>query len=560
MYNFSKTLMNKFKSLLLLACFNSIISYGQWNISPTINTPVSIASKGQGDIHAAIDGNGGAILAWDDNRSSATNASDIYAQRMDKNGKAKWAANGTAICTNAGNQKSVNIIDAGNGSAIITWEDERSGNLDIYAQKIDSNGATLWAANGVAITTKLTAQKNPKIINDNAGGAIIVWEDSVNFYYDIYAQRINNSGTVQWTANGIIVCNASNFQINAKLDIDGAGGAIIAWQDKRNNNDYDIYVQHLDASGSALWKSNGVAICTSINTQSNPRIEPDGSKGAVIAWVDKRNGADYDVYAQQINSSGKIGWTANGVVICNASGNQSAIDLKYLGTTAAIVSWKDYRNNSYQIYSQMIDLQGKTLLTANGVLLSHGIQAINPNAISAGQGAAIIVWQDSTSAGWDIKSQKISKTGSIKNINTETTVCNAADDQINATNASDGQGGAIFVWEDHRNATDYDVYTHHLDSSGLSNAPAYIKFPQIYKTFCYPNPIINGHTSLTVISKNNPNQVVKIYNTLGSLLLIEKTDSEGKCMVNVSGLDNGIYYFKIESIDNSTAGNFLIEK
>lgn len=544
---------------VLLICLSPLFLFSQWNLNTTVNTSVASATKDQTNIHMVTDANGGTIIAWDDKRNNATSASDIYAQRLDKFGNAKWTANGVAICTFDSTQKNVTIIDLGDGSAIMAWEDGRAGNMDIYAQKIDSSGTILWTIDGVALTTKITTQRNPKIISDNAGGAIIVWNDSANLSYDIYAQRINSSGIVQWTTNGVGVCTAADLQINPKIDIDGAGGAIITWQDKRNGNDYDIYTQHINASGTALWASNGVIICNSTNTQSNPRIEPDGTKGAIISWVDKRNGLDYNIYAQRIDSTGTIKWANNGIVVCNAVGNQSAVDMKYLGTNGVIISWKDFRNNTYQIYSQLVNLAGAVQLTANGILLSNSIKAINPNAIASGQGTGIIVWQDSSAAGWDIKSQKLSSTGIIQwNVGGKV-ICDAVDDQINASNVSDGNGGAIFAWEDFRNGNDFDIFAHHLTdtvvSTGLTN------FKKL-KTKCFPNPVTESNSIINLVSENNLEQIVHIYNTTGQLIISKSTNNKGICLIDAYQLDNGFYFFKIESEHNSSieVGSFIVTK
>ncbi len=54
-------------------------------------------------------------------------------------------------------------------------------------------------------------QWNPKIVSDGANGAIITWEDLRNgMKSDIYAQRIDASGAVQWTVDGIAISTASD--------------------------------------------------------------------------------------------------------------------------------------------------------------------------------------------------------------------------------------------------------------------------------------------------------------------------------------------------------------
>src|SRR5262249_7976869 len=101
-------------------------------------------------------------------------------------------------------------ISDGAGGAIFAWEDESGISLpgDIYVQRINASGVVQWTANGVALTLDLDDQLQPHMVSDGAGGAIVVWQDGRNFDvsgYDLYAQRVNASGTPLWTANGVPV-------------------------------------------------------------------------------------------------------------------------------------------------------------------------------------------------------------------------------------------------------------------------------------------------------------------------------------------------------------------
>ena len=50
---------------------------------------------------------------------------------------------GIAICTAADIQFGISIIPDGGAGAIVAWQDRRSGNYDIYAQRVTSGGAIL---------------------------------------------------------------------------------------------------------------------------------------------------------------------------------------------------------------------------------------------------------------------------------------------------------------------------------------------------------------------------------------------------------------------------------
>jgi NAD(P)-dependent dehydrogenase (short-subunit alcohol dehydrogenase family) len=118
---------------------------------------------------------------------------------------------------------------------------------------------------------------------DGAGGAIVTWNDArVGISTsDIYAQRLNSFGAVQWALNGVALCTASNDQYTKAVVSDGAGGVIAAWWDLRSGG-RDIYARRIDASGTPLWTADGVALCTAADEQSLPAIATDGAGGAIV--------------------------------------------------------------------------------------------------------------------------------------------------------------------------------------------------------------------------------------------------------------------------------------
>ncbi len=549
------------KTLFIILSLVTSVALAQWNTNSSINTPVCIATKSQNNSHAVPDTKGGAIIAWDDNRNSVTGSTDIYAQRIKNNGFGKWTTNGIAVCSNTLTQKSVAITGSGiDGSAIVVWEDKRAGNNDIYAQKIDSSGNVLWTLDGVAVCNKTTSQKNPKLISDNAGGAIIVWEDSVNFYWDVYAQRISSSGALLWATTGVAVCAAPNTQVNPKIDVDDMGGAVITWQDKRNSTDYDIYAQRLNPAGIIQWAANGVVVCNSIGVQNNPRIEPDGSNGALISWIDKRVGTDYDIYAQRISASGTAMWASNGVAVCSAANNQTAQDMKYLGSNGVVIAWKDDRSGKFDIYAQQLNLSGVAQLATNGILLSNpsSIKSLNPNTISDGLGGSIVAWQDSTAIGFDIYSQKLNAAGSAQWTTGGVAISTASDDQVNPTQVTDGNGGAIYAWEDRRNTIDYEIYAHHIYAVGNANAVKEIKADQLLATI-YPNPASPNSIIELTNNTQHSNWEIIVFDVYGKQMKRQVLHADEAYQLNADELSSGIYFYTIELTDKSdiTRGKFI---
>jgi hypothetical protein len=370
------------------------------------------ASYAQEDPAIASDGAGGAIVTWEDYRASNYN---IYAQRVNSSGGVQWTANGAALCTATGNQAFPQIISDGAGSYIVTWLDYRNGaSCDIYAQKVNASGVAQWTANGVPLCTATGNQASQQIISDGAGGAIVTWLDLRSGNGDIYAQRVNASGTVQWTADGVALCTATEDQDRPQIASNGAGGAFVTWEDDRGGTLGDIYAQAIGASGVVQWTVNGIAICAAVYNQIYPTIVSDGAGGAIVAWQDGRGGSDWDIYAQKVNASGTVQWTDNGVALCAATGNQGDAAIVSDGAIGAIVTWYDDRSGSIDIFAQRVSVAGVVQWTANGVALCAATgNQYSPAVVFAGAGGTIAAWTDERSGAGDIYVQSINAYGMI---------------------------------------------------------------------------------------------------------------------------------------------------
>src|SRR5688572_26445503 len=113
-------------------------SQAQWRVD---GAPICTADRDQSIPAIIPDGQGGAILTWQDYRGWPTTYHGLYAQRMDAGGVPKWSANGVALCTAPSDQLSPSIASDGAGGAIVTWVDDRHSSLtdfDIYAQRVDA--------------------------------------------------------------------------------------------------------------------------------------------------------------------------------------------------------------------------------------------------------------------------------------------------------------------------------------------------------------------------------------------------------------------------------------
>lgn len=293
----------------------------------------------------------------------------------------------TPVCKATGTQNQFSVIPDLNGGAYISWSDGRTtGNINLYALRVKNDGlpSTGWTADGTLICDATGTQSNSVIVPDLAGGVYIAWEDFRAGNTDVYAQRVTAAGTIVWDANGMVVANPTGNQQGPQASPVN-DGVIITWTDARlSTSNRDIFAQKLtNTTGAAAWAENGVVICDAPANQPSAttnglRIVPDNANGAIIVWNDLRNTATSgnDLYAQRINNSGTVQWTANGIVISSATGNQGP-DIGVIPITAsngAYIVWQDSRSGTTngEIYGAVVTGTGNLTSSVRDRILLEG--------------------------------------------------------------------------------------------------------------------------------------------------------------------------------------------
>jgi hypothetical protein len=536
-------------SVLVLVLLPSACVLASWQVN---GNPISLATGNQSSPQITSDGAGGAIITWADNRSGNY---DIYAQRVNASGVVQWAANGVAICSATGDQYFPAIVSDGAGGAIVTWEDY---GLYVHAQRVDASGAVQWSDGGVVLSTATGYVQNSRGIFDGAGGAIVTWQGFNGSDLDVYAQRVDASGAVQWTTDGVAICTATGDQEHPAITSDGAGGAIVTWDDGRGNQ--DIYAQRVIASGAVEWTADGVALCAASGPQQYPAITSDDAGGAIVSWMDGRDVGTWDIYAQRVDASGAVQWIGNGMALCTAAGNQGSALITSDGVGGAIVAWSDGRSGdpvNYDIYAQYVNASGAVQWTADGVALctAAGDQEL-PAIVSDAAGGAIVAWSDGRSddpVNYDVYAQRVNPSGAIQWTANGAPVCTATGDQLLPAIISDGAGGPIGAWEDRRSGS-FDIYAGLVQGVSVTDAP-YAGVAVGVLSQNYPNPF--NPATLIKFSVRAPGDVkLRICDVEGRALrtLVDGWRGPGEYRVMWDGkrddgtaVASGIYFYRLET-------------
>src|SRR5262245_51368299 len=220
---------------------------------------------------------------------------------------ARGDANGNAVCTAAGDQLTPVVASDGAGGCIVAWQDLRptapAGGV-CFAQRVNAGAFSQWTPNGVQLSTAGDfSNPTPAIASDAAGGAFVAYGGDNS---TPRVQWVNAAGVPQWGSDGVQLTNTP-FTRDAAIvrDVNGAGGVIVVWrQDNGTNGVPDIYAQKVNSAGTIQWAPTGAAVTTtSMNSESLPALISDGAGGAIITFL-STNGCR----VQRLNSSGVTQW------------------------------------------------------------------------------------------------------------------------------------------------------------------------------------------------------------------------------------------------------------
>ena len=462
---------------LFVSCLVSTAA-AVWPDDPLVNVPVSLAPGAKSDVFCVTDGDGGAIIAWEDDRGGD---SDIYVQRVSAEGETLWQIDGVAVCTATGDQNLYHsststtgftpLVADGAGGAWIVWQDERaygSSLRDVYVQRVDGSGNMLLAANGVAVAAGAGMEDQPTACSDGEGGVIVAWQDKNTnpVFYDIHAQRFDATGNPRWNDGQSVPVVVWDWdQDGPTICADGTGGAFVAWSDARDDVG-DVYAQRLDPFGDLLWTEDGVAVCVAAGGQDAITVQPATGGGMLLAWVDRRTGSP-DIYGEKLEvSAGGSLWMPGGKPICTASESQYRPALCSDDVGGAIVAWFDYRSASgppwnLDIYAQRISADGATVWPLDGVVVCAAPDAQRDVDLAAdGQGGAFLAWEDNRlgTGREDIYAQRLDVAGQPAWDVDGRAVCTATGNQQRPDVVA-GAGGMIAAWLDDRDVLyEPDVY------------------------------------------------------------------------------------------------------
>jgi hypothetical protein len=312
---------------------------------------------------AIPDGSGGIIIAYDDRHDN------LFVLKIDAEGNLPWGEDGVSLGGPAG-PSSRDIASDGSGGVITVLEIDEYGSEDIvYAQRVDSEGNTLWGSGGAQIF--VGPAEEARVVSDGAGGAIIAYmrdipcEDGRIGYCDsdIYAQRIDAEGNVLWGPDGVPICVGPSVPNSPRIVTDGAGGAVIYFAFIGNEPGYFAFrARRIDADGHELWEEEAELW--------RGNIVSDGSGGVISVWD---GGDEGSRRAQRLDAMGRELWGPDGTTLTLRDLHRNLVAPD--GCGGVLISWSAVeftgsKASEVSYYVQRVDAEGDVVWGDEGILLN----------------------------------------------------------------------------------------------------------------------------------------------------------------------------------------------
>lgn len=351
-------------------------------------------------------------LRWTQGADEASTGYYLYMQVLDVDGTPLLGDGGVIV---DGHQTASYTTDYGlalaqNGDIVMTYTDTRTSAADedeeiltLYAYRYNQQGQPVWSADGIQLTA----------VSENANGydmEPLVCISGENIYVGLFhsegrknnfqLQRLNNDGTLAWSANKVV--EAKIAVLNPCVD-----GDLYIIYDSASKG---LEAQRINKDGESVWENPVTIEAEALSTgvyMPSPLCTLDGNGGVAISYRKLLGWSGY----QAINHLSADGSVLSEAVSCNGNTNGDA-GSAVIGARGdkALVAWQ-YKDTAYQLDVNLLGVDGSYAWQGdkqNGIAYGYNKQwGVQPVAIIPLANEWVVIYNDHTS--WDAGNLMVSK-------------------------------------------------------------------------------------------------------------------------------------------------------
>ncbi len=249
---------------------------------------------------------------------------------------------------------------------IVVWQDTASGDEDIYAQKLNPSGQTVWTE--PAVISNVTALEYIfDVIPASDGNYIVLW--GCRFYRgssQIRAQKISSEGQKLWPDEGIIVVSDESYYYYVSALPNAVGGFFLVFS--ASNPENMIKGQNLDGSGNLLWGTSSRELFTHTDRVELDGLVKDGNGGIIVNIRKRTSIVDFSNHLLHLSAEGLV--IGANPMLAQSPFSTNEYNILPLNDGNYVLYYNN-TNGNCELKLQKMDLNGNLLL-ANPVLYNLG--------------------------------------------------------------------------------------------------------------------------------------------------------------------------------------------
>ncbi|MBP7513008.1 MAG: T9SS type A sorting domain-containing protein [Flavobacteriales bacterium] len=445
-------------TILLLPALWSGNAAAQWTDDVQSNTMVRASSGLEAVTPLMSDGpDGSTYVTWFENQAGGY---ELHMQRIDAQGLLLWGEGGLLVSDHPQNSAlfRYDLKTDNDSNAIVAFQDERTGQLDIVVYKVDPDGNQLWGVDGVQLTDPASTQGlAPAIGVLTSNTAMIAWNatDGVNKW--IAAQYIFSDGTLP-SSEPHQISGPDNYS-RPKVISTSDNGFIFLYVEEVGNFPFTcrMFAQGFDGGGNLT--GNAQVSTKTISVFHFPEPVPDGHDGFYVPFTtgNPDNASLSDAYVQRVRGDFSI-WSEAGTELMSGTSTQRFTGgLALLNDVMGLMAPVKVTNTAQSQGGwavQRLDTAGVVQLGPDGVtIVPQSAQLASPDAVSSTLDGCIVVYSEGGFGVEHIKAARIGTAGNTVWGSGTIDVCalNSNKDDVDCGALSNG-GQLVCVWQDDRSA------------------------------------------------------------------------------------------------------------
>lgn len=549
--------MKKYFTPLLMAA--SIAVQAQWTTDLSMNTAVRAASGNDAGSMLIADGpEGSTYSCWFEHDGGGY---ELRMQRLDAAGNRLWPDDGLVVSDHPQNSAifRYGLTSDADGNALVSFQDQRTGVLDIVAYKLAPDGSFLWGADGVELPTPGTTGLGTTVAGLSNGNSVVAWNTNSSPGHVAF-QLVGPTGDLLLTVPTEL---SAATRLSRPVPVATSDGGFILQYELEGFNflaPATMYAQRFDAAGTAVWANPIVVSTQTISGFYFPSPVTDGHDGLYVAFNTSNpdNASFTDVYVQRVRGNGSL-WSATGTRMDNSSITQKFTAGKGLGWVSdgngvmVPLQVTDGAQGQSGCSVQRVDTAGVRQLGDAAVAVIPVTAAyVAPEDISATVDGAVIVHEQGAFGQVHIAATRVDLSGLPVWTPAQMDLSTANSNKDDGQTTSMRSGQVVTVWQDDRALS--GVYAQNITgldiTSGIGPVPMASNSVRMEM-----NP---ADTPVLLLDPEfGPEVTVAVFDLQGKRVFGATFASAPRLVLPLQGSLPGLYTIRVEGKDRTVAVRWM---